>query len=421
MTLRYAPAILLGRAARVAARLRKPGGGSAVPGLVVNRVAPGFLRSVLGGFRDGLVVVTGSSGKSTTTKMLVALLEAHGLRVFTNPSTANISQGLSSALLERVRLNGAIDADLAVLEMDEGHGALVAPQLSPRLVLLTNVMTDQIDRFFDSEKVVAFLSTIARRAGEIVVTNGDDAMLEQLVAALPARVRIERFGVSGAVLAEQPRGLGYTRTAASRLSGGTRVEAAAGRTATIEVGGTALTVNLPAKGVHYAVDAAAALAAARELLGDRFDPELATETIGTLAPVFARGEITTVRAPSGAEVEVEFVLVQNPASFQLNVDAVDEGLDQVLVAMGSDVRDPGYFWPVDARRIGRACLVSGSKAAEIALQLVYQGVGVDAVEPDIPTAIDAFLALPEPVVGRKTIIFTADPMRRTRAHLGLSS
>jgi UDP-N-acetylmuramoylalanine-D-glutamate ligase len=416
VTLRYAPAVLLGRAVRVAARLRTRGGGSAIPGLVVNRVAPGFLSSVLAGFPDGLVVVSGSSGKSTTTKMLVALLEAHGRRVFTNPSTANISQGLSSALLERVSLGGRIDADIAVLEMDEGHGALIAPQLSPRLVLLTNVMTDQIDRFFDSERVLGFLATIAGRAVETLVTNGDDAMLEELAATVPSGVRVDRFGVSGAVLAGSPRGLGYSRPAASRLGSGTRVVAAQGRTATIEVGDTALTVTLPAKGVHYAVDAASALAAASALLGAAFDPELAAATIGTLAPVFARGEITMVRG-----VEVEFVLVQNPASFQLNVDALDEGLDQVLVAMGSDVRDPGYFWPVDARRIGRARVVTGSKAAEIALQLAYQGVLIDVVEPDIATAVDAFLALPEPTRGIKTIIFTADSMRRTRAHLGLSS
>ena len=40
---RYAPAILVGRVVRKLARLRKPGGGSAVPGLVVNKIAPGFL------------------------------------------------------------------------------------------------------------------------------------------------------------------------------------------------------------------------------------------------------------------------------------------------------------------------------------------------------------------------------------------
>src|SRR5207237_2485779 len=148
-------------AVRIAARLRKPGGGSAVPGLVVNRLAPRFLGSVLSSFPEGLVVVSGSAGKSTTTKMLVAVLEAHGKRVFTNPSTANISQGLTSALLERASLTGRIDADLAVLEMDEGHGALLSPRFEARMAVLTNVMTDQIDRFHDSEKVLAYLAQIA--------------------------------------------------------------------------------------------------------------------------------------------------------------------------------------------------------------------------------------------------------------------
>ena len=70
MSLRHAPAILIGRVVRAAARRRKPGGGSAVPGLVVNRIAPGFLAAALGSFRDGLVIVSGSSGKSTTTYLV---------------------------------------------------------------------------------------------------------------------------------------------------------------------------------------------------------------------------------------------------------------------------------------------------------------------------------------------------------------
>lgn len=411
---RWIPAVVLGRLVRIAARLRKPGGGSAVPGLVVNRVAPGFLFSALATLPDGLVVVSGSSGKSTTTKMLVALLEAHGRRVFTNPSTANIAQGLTSAVLERASVTGRIDAEIAVLEMDEAHGALVAPQLSPRVVVLTNVMTDQIDRFHDSEKVLGYLATIAARATETVVVNGDDAMLGELAAKLS--VPVERFGVSAEVLAAAPRGLGLARTEPDRIDSGTVVRTAAGASAVVEVNGQELELRLPAKGLHYAVDAAAALSGAATLLGDAFDPDLAEVTIGAIAPVFARGEVTQVRG-----MPVEFVLVQNPASFQLNVDALDEGLDQVLVAMGSDVRDPGYFWPVDARRIGRARIVSGSKAAEIALQLAYQEVAVDRIEPDIPTAVEAFLALPAPERGVKTMVFTADSMRRVRAHLGLTA
>jgi UDP-N-acetylmuramoylalanine-D-glutamate ligase len=400
----------------VAARIRKRGGGSAVPGLVVNRIAPGFLSSTLGGFPDGLVVVTGSSGKSTTTKMLVAILEAHGKSVFTNPSTANIAQGLTSALLERVDLRGRIDAEIGVLEMDEGHGALIAPSLAPRLVLLTNVMTDQIDRFHDSEKVAGMLATIAARATESLVINADDAMLSELACDTHSGAALLRYGVSPAVMAANPRGLGYTRTASERLEPGqgTVVDSVDGRSATVSVAGTPVTLGLPARGTHYAVDAAAALTAAAALLGGGFDLERAAATVSAVEPVFGRGEIVTVRGQ-----RVEFVLVQNPASFQLNVDSLERGLDQVLVAVGSDVRDPSYLWPVDSSPLGRVVAVTGSKAYEMALQLTYQGVMVGEVNPDLPSALDKFLALPAPTKGIKTVVFTADSMRRTRAHLGL--
>jgi UDP-N-acetylmuramyl tripeptide synthase len=412
--LKWVPAVVIGRAVRIAARLRKAGGGSAVPGLVVNRVAPGFLGSVLSGFPEGLTVVSGSSGKSTTTKMLVTVLEAHGKRVFTNPSTANISQGLTSALLERASLTGRIDADLAVLEMDEGHGALLSDRFHARLVVLTNVMTDQIDRFADARQVLRMLGRIAATATERVVLNADDALLEEL--GRDVAVPVGRFGVTADVLASLPRGLGYAETVAPSGRGEVVVHSVEGRSALIAVRGRVVRVGLPARGVHYAVDAAAALAAAADLLGDAFDVDRAVAAVSAMPAVFGRGEVVTVRG-----VPVEFVLVQNPASFQLNVDELDPDLDQVLVAMGSDVRDPSYFWPVDAGGIGRARIVSGSKADEIALQLLYQGVQVDAVEADLAKALDAFLALPAPEHGVKTIVFTADSMRRTRSHLGLAS
>ncbi|HZK58363.1 MAG TPA: MurT ligase domain-containing protein [Cryobacterium sp.] len=416
--MRYAPAILIGRIVRMLARWRKPGGGSAVPGLVVNRIAPGFLASGLNGFPEGLVIVTGSSGKSTITKMLVAVLRAHGKSVFTNPSTANISQGLTSALLEQASLAGHIDGDIAVLEMDEGHGALIAGSLTPRVVALTNVMVDQIDRFHDSEMVAAMLAKIAARATEAVVLNADDGYLVDLAARLRAGVRVDRFGVSAEVLAANPRGLGYSVTAPSRLSAGAGVlvTAVSGRTAEIVLGGTAFTVGLPARGTHYAVDAATALCAAQAALGERFDAAAAVAAVSSIPPVFGRGEIVTVRGR-----QVEFVLVQNPASFQLNVDSLEPGTEQILVAIGSDVRDPSYFWPVDTSGLGRVLIASGSKTHEIALQLAYDDVAVDRIEPDLGLALDEFLALPDPARGLKTIIFSADSMRRTRAHLGLAT
>jgi len=413
---RYAPAILAGRAVRFLARLRKPGGGSAVPGLVVNRIAPGFLPDTLNAFPRGLVIVSGSSGKSTTTKMLVGILRAHGVSVFTNPSTANISQGLTSALLERADLRGRIDAELGVLEMDEGHGALIAPRLAPAHVILTNVSVDQIDRFHDAAMVERMLGIIAERATGSLILNGDDALVDGLASDSTAVRR--RYGVATTVLEASPRGLGYSSTTAQRVdaASGTLVEALEGDTVTIGHHGESVRFRLPARGVHYAVDAAAAIAGAASILGAEFRLPVAAASFAELTPVFGRGEVTTVRGH-----EVEFVLVQNPASFQLNVDSLDADTEQILVAVGSDVRDPSYLWPVDTSRLGRVAMVSGSKAWEAALQLGYDGVLIDRVEPDLGTALDDFLALPAPQRGRKTVVFTADSMRRTRAHLGLAS
>ena len=417
-SLRYAPAIAVGRAVRLLARWRKPGGGSAIPGLIVNRIAPGFLPATLNGFPQGLVIVTGSSGKSTTTKMLVAVLRDHGLSVFTNQSTANISQGLTSALLEQVTLSGKIAADVAVLEMDEGHGAFIAGSLSPRVVALTNVMVDQIDRFHDSEMVAALLAKIAGRATETVVLNADDRYLTDLGSALEPTVRVARYGVTGEVLDQHPRGLGYADTALTRLPVGTGLQLTRvdGRNADVAFRTGGGSIRLPARGIHYAVDALTALSTAQATLKERFDPAIACAALSALPAVFGRGEIVTIQGKS-----IEFVLVQNPSSFQLNVDSLEAPTEQILVIIGSDVRDPSYFWPVDTSSLGHVLMVSGLKAHDIALQLAYDDVVVDRIEPDVPSALDAFLALPNPASGVKTIIFSADGMRRTRAHLGLVS
>ncbi|UOQ89299.1 MurT ligase domain-containing protein [Agromyces endophyticus] len=416
-SLRYGPAILVGRLTRFAARLRKPGGGSAVPGLVVNRIAPNYLKRTLSGFPQGLVVVSGSAGKSTTTKMLVAILREHGVDVFTNPSTANISQGLTSALLEQADWRGRVPGDVAVLEMDEGHGALVMQGVDARVVCLTNVMVDQIDRFHDSEMVAGMLERIAARAGESVVVNADDAYLERLAAKVRPGVAVRRYGVSQAVLDASPRGLGYTETSTDRLDPavGVVIEAVNGREVVLLDDGLRVEAGLPARGTHYAVDAAAAYSTAKAVLGERFSAETAAAALTAIPAVFGRGERLSVRGQ-----DVEFVLIQNPASYQLNVDSIEPGTSDILFAIGSDVRDPSYFWPADASSLGRVAIVSGSKAGEAALMLAYDGVEIDRVEPDLGRALDDFLAAPAPTSGVKTIVFSADSMRRTRAHLGLT-
>ena len=142
---RTATALAAGKAARLASRLR--GGGSALPGLVTEKIDPAVLRHTLGSLPQGVVVVSGTNGKTTTTKMAVQLLRSQGYRVFTNRTGSNFVRGVAAALLGEMSLTGRLDADIAVLELDEAHAVHFVQQVKPRHALLLNVMRDQLDRF----------------------------------------------------------------------------------------------------------------------------------------------------------------------------------------------------------------------------------------------------------------------------------
>ena len=136
---------LLGQGIRYLTTLR--GGGSAFPGLVMERLHPGFVAEELAKLPHGVVLISGTNGKTTTTKMAVQLLRSQGYKVFTNRTGSNFVRGVAAALLGEMSLTGRLDADVAVLELDEAHAVHFVKQVKPRHALLLNVMRDQLDRF----------------------------------------------------------------------------------------------------------------------------------------------------------------------------------------------------------------------------------------------------------------------------------
>lgn len=418
--MRDAIGVAAGRAVQWALRVRG-GKGSGGPGLVTNKIAPGLLPRVLGSFPQGLVVISGTAGKSTTTKMVAALLSAHGLRVFTNSSTANLPQGITSAVLDQGDRRGRVDADIAVLEMDEAFGAKIAAMYRARVVTLTNINLDDIARFESYERVIRLLTTVAGRATQAVVLNGDDASLSRVATAVHEQqphVAVRRFGVSEAVLAAQPYGLGHVRTEPARLDGedASIVTSVDGRDAVIVREDHELEVTLPARGVHFAVDAAAAIETAREVMGAQFDAELSARTLSHLEPVFGRGETVEI-----AGQQIECLLVQNTASFQLNIDAMGSARERVFLGVCDAEEDASWLWTVHTESLGHVDIIGGPKADAMANRLAYDGVPFGAVDTDLIRAFEAFLALPPPAEGVKTVVFTSRSMRKIRGHYGLTS
>ena len=395
-------AVSLGKSLRFLLRLVRRGGGSALPGLIASFLSPNLLRNALARLPEGVVLVSGSAGKSSTTNTLVKLLEAHGLRVFTNPSTANIKQGLFSAVLKEGDLLGRIDYDIAVLEVDEGHGSALLKDLSPRLVVLTNVLSDQLDRFVDPDFVIGKLGKLAQAAKESIINAHDPNLrslkLENIAGAVCLANELEQYSdaPSYALRFDLPEQLDKC----SAISGT--------RPMVVDVFGSAIELRDP--NLPHALNTSLALVATYQLV--KFDPVTAQAVVDAQPAVFARNELTEIEGK-----RVNLRLVQNPTSFQLNVDDLTQANSPLMLMAGSDIHDPSWLWTVDFTSLGRVDIVSGSNAYDLALRLSYAGVEIGAVLTDLSEAKSSFLSLEGEL---PTILFSADSMRRLRRLTGLA-
>ena len=392
-------AVSIGKLLRLVIRIFRRGGGSAFPGLVASKIDPQLLTKAIASCPKGLVVVSGSAGKSSTTHHLVKLLESHSLKVFTNPSTANIRQGLFSSVLKEANLAGEINHDIAVLEWDEGHGASLAKELRISMAVFTNVLSDQLDRFVDPELVAEKLASIADAAKQIV-SNSDDKNLAQFASR---HQNITGYGLSEKIL-ETDLAPSYALNFGSHPEIERNVQVEFDNGYKVVMGTQSF--QIPVESPELALNYAAALAAASSLVS--LDSKKVAAQFESAAGVFARNEQTQIMGQS-----VNLRLVQNPTSFQLNIDELPKGTSPLMLMAGSDIHDPSWLWTVDFSGIKRVDIVSGSNAYELALRLSVAGIEIGEVFPDIPEATKAFFELDGEA---PTILFSADAMRRFRRH-----
>ena len=406
---RTTAALTAGKVARAVSRLR--GGGSALPGLVCERIDPHVLRHTLGALPRGVVVVSGTNGKTTTTKMLVALLRAHGLRVFTNPTGSNFTRGVISSMLAEIGVDGRLDADVAVVELDEAHALHFAAEVPPTHALLLNVARDQLDRFAEIDHTARLLTTLAEQTTSGVVLNADDSFVSRIRDHVGPGVRVGWFGVDGSVADRLPE----LQEADVRLAEGEArpelgsadgqlLPAEDGRSLTIRFGDgqDVGPLELRQRGLAAMINATAATTTARHLLGDDFRPDVAATALAAVNPPFGRGEVIDVH---GAPLEL--VLVKNPAGFTVALGTYGGEPVATMVAINDDYadgRDVSWLYDVsfESLRERGVALTSGVRGWDMALRLRYDGVEVDEVVTDLDAALERFLTQHQ---GQPTRIF----------------
>ncbi|KUM32928.1 Mur ligase family protein [Arthrobacter sp. EPSL27] len=398
----------LGKFVRRVSRLR--GGGSALPGLVVEKIDPGFMKRTLSTLPLGVAVVSGTNGKTTTTKMVVELLESQGLKVFTNRTGSNFTRGVAAALLGEVDWRGRLDADVAVLELDEAHAVHFVNQVPPRYCLLLNVLRDQLDRFGEIDKTAQLLQHIASKTTGTVVLNREDPRVAR-IADTVAGLEVRYFGLDDSLLSTFPN------DDEMRAAPGSPVPAAPAKPhadvvlrrvgaadADFEYDGVTATTAMKLRGVYNIFNAAAALTLARAIAvkdaasGLPAQGQKAADNDGLLAalsqvaPAFGRGESLVVDG-----LPLDLVLVKNPSGFRLGLKSFPAAGYATMIAINdnyADGRDMSWLWDVefDTLRDGGVDQLSGSRAYDMALRLQYDDVAIGAVETEIAPALAAFIS-----------------------------
>jgi UDP-N-acetylmuramyl tripeptide synthase len=424
--------IAAARAVAGLSRLLGRGAGMTVPGKLLSKLDPGAIDKLAARLPAGAVCISATNGKTTTSAMAAEILRTR-FRLAHNHSGANLVSGVASTLL------AAGDAELGLLEVDEGALPEVLRRVRPRAVLLGNLFRDQLDRYGELELIAERWrgAVAALPAGTTVVLNADDPQVGSLSDAAV------RYGLDDPSVARPA--LQHAADSKYCIRCGTPYDYAAAYVGhlgeyrcpscgharppldvaarSIELEGLERAafdlvtpdgtrrVELALPGLYNVYNALGAAALAHAL-GVPLDDVVAG--LGRFSAAFGRFERIAVD-----DKRLLLLLIKNPAGANEAVRTLVEGRPPriAVVALNdaiADGRDVSWIWDVDFEPLLpglERLVVSGGRAAELALRFKYGGLDparIDVV-PDLSTALDRGLEL-TPAAGELVVLPTYTAM-----------
>jgi lipid II isoglutaminyl synthase (glutamine-hydrolysing) len=368
ITTRARLALAAGASARWASRVTGRGAGAMIGGLVAMTLDRSILRQLGAGRRT--VVVTGTNGKSTTTRMTAAALATLG-PVATNAEGANMDAGLVAAL--------AADraAGLAALEVDEMHVPHVLDAVEAAVVVFLNLSRDQLDRVGEINVIERTLrSGLARHPTAVVVANCDDVLMTSAAYDSPNVVWVAAGGAWSNDSVSCPRsGEVIVRDAGHWYSTGADFKRPSPHwwfddETLYGPDGLALPMQLALPGAVNRGNAAQAVAAAVALGAD---PAAAVRAVSAVDEV--AGRYRTVRI---GQHDARILLAKNPAGWQEALSMVNKHAAGVVISVNGQVpdgEDLSWLWDVRFEHFEETAVVAaGERGTDLAVRLEYAGV-----------------------------------------------
>lgn len=409
MGLRAAIAIIACRASRFV--LRKLGkGGTNAPGCVALALYPDILGELAKGVTS--IVVTGTNGKTTTSRMIEKSMEDSGMDYFSNKSGANMLSGIVAEFAMNCTLTGKNKHKYALVECDEAHFKNVSKYIDAKCIVVTNVFRDQLDRYGEvTHTLNSILTGIKNSPNAVVCINADCSLSVSMKDQIPNKVVF--YGVESEIYKNRVQEVsdapycikckteyvydyvtyghlggfrcpkcGYHRPDAQVAVEKVLESTTDSSKILVRFGGKEYeaTVNLPG---GYNIYNATAMIAAGYVMG--MDDKVIINALNSFECGFGRMEKFTVN-----NTDVRMILIKNPAGCNQVLNFLSNLTEPALfiVALNdrfADGTDISWIWDVDFEKLNNisdmltGVWVTGRRADEMAMRMKYTGLPTEKI------------------------------------------
>lgn len=397
-------------------------GGTALPGLVAERLDPDLLDKLAqNNFAKGIVVVTGTNGKTTTSKMIADIFDAQGISYVRNSAGSNLERGILATIIAQSDFGGRCKAEMAILEVDEAYIPIVCPALKPKMVVVTNLFRDQLDRYGELDSIAKSFTKTFAALGATLVLNADDPLVTSLGGE--ESTQCVYFGISdyngekiehdntadsifdpvnGEKLHYLQRYFGHMGIYRSDSSDFKRpkpnIELVKMHKITkseseydVKTATEIQKVTLPVPGLYNIYNSLSAFSVGVVL---KIDAKVIAGSLSQSKAAFGRGEVLSYGGKT-----IQIMLIKNPTGFNQVIQTFLKPKPQdnpLLICINdnlADGRDVSWLWDSaieDLAGYKGKIVVSGSRAYDMALRLKYAGINTKTlvIEPNLSKALN---------------------------------
>jgi UDP-N-acetylmuramyl tripeptide synthase len=395
-------AIIVSKAAIVFLRMIRYGGTS-MPGKIALLIYPGILKELSKPFK--IIAITGTNGKTTTSRIIGQVLKENGIGYITNKSGANMLNGIITSFIEAVNIKGKSSVSTALFEIDEAAFNKIVEHFEPHVIVVTNFFRDQLDRYGEVySSLNSVLSGIRKTPGSTLVLNADDSLCASLGRESGNRVIYYGFSSTAWGCMENTvnndatfclycktgydyknhvyghlggfvcRKCGYRRPESTVTCIGIDELNENYTAVKLDLNGTIVdaSVNLPA---IYNIYNALAGCACGIAMGFSYDSII--KALNTFECGFGRMETIKI----GDKI-IRIILIKNPTGFNQVLDYVlnenkEFNISFLINDNAADGRDISWLWDVNIEKLEKiydkiiAAYVSGTRGLDMAVRLKY--------------------------------------------------